>query len=188
MQIDFYLNIDNKLVPKINEFIQLNYYEIVKMAEKITQCQDYEEVAHYVIEQFMLHPKAEDLIKRGEAMKFMSGMIYRNYKSSTSPYHKLYRQSGRVFAKDQIESNTPDTEYDRELDLQIDAVQGILEDMKAEGIHYWYISTLFEMWVDTPNYSELSRKTNIPRTSISEAVEEARQYIIKRLQDNGIID
>ena len=189
------------------------------MTEKITQSRDYEEVAHYVIEQFLIHPKAEELVDRGEAMKFMSGMIYRNYNSSTSPYHKLYRQSGRVYATDPSKWNIAslrenDTEdesqvknlnlvgkslkeqlqtqevedYDYEKDMQIDAVQGIIEDMHAEGIHYWYIATLFQMWVDTPNYSELSRQTMIPRTSIAQAVEEAREYILNRLKENGIIN
>ena len=158
------------------------------MAEKITQSPDYEEIAHYIMEQFMEHPRRDELIKNGQAMKFMSGMIWRNWHSSTSPFYKLYRQSGRIYNRDIIETNIEDEEYDLDRDLRIDAVNGVLEDMKAEGIHYWYISTLFEMWVDTPNFSELSRMTKIPRTSIAEAVLEAKQYIIDRLKENGIID
>ena len=172
----------------IDNFITDNYQQIVKMTEKITQCKDYEEVAHYVIEQFLIHPKAQELVDRGEAMKFMSGMIHRNYKSSTSPYHKLYRQSGRVLASDTIVTDDVVEEYDLELDLKTDAIQGIIEDMHGEGIHTWYIATLFQMWVDTPNFSELSRQTLIPRTSIAQAVEEAREYILNRLKQNGIIN
>jgi len=39
------------------------------------------------------------------------------------------------------------------------------------------------MWLDEPNYSELSRKTGIPRTSISQAVNEAIDYIKTRVND-----
>jgi len=42
------------------------------------------------------------------------------------------------------------------------------------------------MWVKESNYSQLSRQTGIPRTSISHAVEEARVYIQKQLQINNI--
>ena len=193
------------------------------MTEKITQSPEHEEIAHYIMEQFMIHPKRDELIARGEAMKFMSGMIWRNWHSSTSPYHKLYRYNSKIFpydpalfsdsnlSKDDTEQNFDESKwqqpadkmglrnkiqdqninqnsYDHEQDMRILAIEGILEDMEAEGIHHWYISTLFKMWVEMPNYSELSRQTLIPRTSIAEAVEEAKAYIKKRLKDNGIID
>jgi hypothetical protein len=207
----------------MERFFTNHYKDIVKMTEKITQHRDYEEIAHYVMEQFMIHPRRDELIKKGEAMKFMSGMIWRNFHSSTSPYHKLYRQNSKIFpydpflfndsnlSKDDIDTDHDqskfqnysdkkklrvrlqdeafeDTDYDWEKDLKIDAINGILEDMEGEGLHLWYISTLFKMWVKQPNYSELSRQTRIPRTSISEAIDEAREHIIQKLKDNGIID
>lgn len=169
----------------MNEFLTEKYDEIVKMAEKITQHRDYREVAHYVIEQFMQHQRAEELIEKGEAMRFLSGMIHRNFHSSTSPYHKIFRQKNRVHAKHTIEDSL-DEPYDYENDLLLDAIEGILEDMQAESMHTWYIAVLFQMWIETPNYSEISRNTKIPRTSVSFAVEEAIQEIQKRLKDNGI--
>ena len=36
------------------------------------------------------------------------------------------------------------------------------------------------------NFSELSRQTKIPRTSIAKAVEEARTYIQQQLKNNNI--
>ena len=172
----------------MHRFFTTNYKEIVKMAEKITQHPDHEEIAHYIMEQFMEHPRRDELIEKGEAMQFMSGMIWRNYHSSTSPFHKLYRQSGRVFNRPEIDDNREQEEYDRELDIKLSAIEGILEDMQAEGLHTWYLATLFQMWIEVPNYSEMSRQTLIPRTSIAQAVEEAREYILNRLRENGIID
>ena len=173
----------------MNQFLTDKYTEIVKMAEKITQSRDYEEVAHYVIAEFMSHPRAQELIDKGEAMKFISGMIWRSYKSSSSPYHKLYRQSGRVWATDDTKVfEREQDEYDYDQDRLIDAIQGIIEDMHGEGVHWWYCAVLFQMYQETPNFSELSRKTLIPRTSIAHAVREAEQYIKQRLIENGIID
>jgi len=88
----------------LNKFLSDNYDEIVLMALKITQDKEHCEVAHYAIEQFMKNPQSQAIVDRGEGMKFLSGIIYRNYHSSTSPYHKLYRQSGRVFATDRFQA------------------------------------------------------------------------------------
>ena len=52
----------------------------------------------------MNNPQSQAIVDRGEGMKFLSGIIYRNYHSSTSPYHKLYRQSGRVYATDRFQA------------------------------------------------------------------------------------
>ena len=90
-----------------------------------------EEVAHYVISKFLEHKRAEELVNEGKAMVFMSGMIHRSFHSSTSPYHTLYRQKGRVhgFAEGtQLEQE--ETVYDADRDLVIEAIQGILEEMR----------------------------------------------------------
>ena len=76
----------------INEFITNHYKEILLMSKKRVRNNDYEEVAHYVITIFLVTPNAKELITKGEAMKFLSGMIFRSYHSKTSPFYKLYKQ------------------------------------------------------------------------------------------------
>ena len=144
-----------------------------------------EEVAHYVISEFLEHPSAERLVEDNEAMKFMSGMIWRSFNSSTSRYHTIYRQKNRMHTlskpiDDEVE------EYDYDTDYTIEAIEGILEEMYAENIELWYRATLFKMWIQTQNYSEIARKTGIPRTSISQAVEECREFVKQTLKDRNI--
>ena len=69
-----------------------------------------------------------------------------------------------------------------EWDLQIEAIQGIMEDMEADTVEQWFRVVLFKMWLKESNYSELSRITGIPRTSISQAVQECKQYIKERIE------
>jgi len=158
------------------------------MSEKICKgSHESHDVAHFAIESFMQHERCQELIDAGKALNFISGIIHRSFHSSTSQYHTLYRQKGRVHgfsSYSQIERQ--DIEYNHDKDIAIEAIQGILEDMKADSIELWFRSTLFEMWIDTPNFSELSRKTGIPRTSISKAVEEAREWIQHKLKINNI--
>ncbi len=148
---------------------------------------EHEDVAHYVIESFMLNKKALGLIERGEAMKFMSGMIHLSFHSSTSPYHRIYRQKGRMHSLyPETAEAIVDIEYDTQGDIALEAVQGMLEEMLAEGVEQWFRATLFQMWTQEPNYSEIARKTGIPRTSISQAVNECIEYIQEQLKERGI--
>jgi len=135
----------------------------------------------------MEHERAQELVDAGRAMNFLSGIIHRSFHSSTSKYHTIYRQKNRMHTLPQSHDNIQDDNiYDWEQDIATEAIQGILEDMKADTIELWFRAVLFEMWIKEPNFSELSRQTKIPRTSIAKAVEEAKAYIQLTLQNNNI--
>lgn len=158
------------------------------MSQRICKGPEWEDVAHYVMGEFIQRADAQALIDRGEAMKYMSGMIHLSYYSHTSPYHKLYRQSGMVHELyDSTRDGEPEAEdYNIEADLLTEEILGILTDMESENIELWYMSTLFQMWLQEPNYSQISRKTGIPRTSISQAVDECRTYVRETLKQRNI--
>ena len=169
----------------LNNFITVNYDEIVLMSKKICRShRDYLEVAHFVIEKLYENKNAEDIINRGEGMKYVSGMIHLNFHSNTSQFHKYWRQSGRVWASDVVYKgkDREDGEYDYETDKLIMMIETLLEEMEGDNIDRWYKSVLFRMYVDCQNYSELERRTGIPRTSISQAVRECREYIKNKLK------
>ena len=208
----------------MNNYITKEYSKIVHLARKVTRTSDrnvYEELAHHALESFIKHERAEELIEKKQAMLFLSGIMHRNYHSSTSPWHKLYRYGGKEVelktgtgylaniapteyverddmgtywqeSKEHLRDvwNTAyDLPYDEdpnglERDMLIESIQGIMEDMESDTVEQWFRVKLFKMWLDQPNYSELSRITNIPRTSISQAVNECKEYIKKRI-DNG---
>ena len=174
----------------VETFLSEYYDEIVTMSSKICGGHsDHRDVAHYCIADFAEHVRAEELIEAGRAMNFLSGMIHRSFRSSTSPYHKLYRQSGRVHATSNIKDVEPTEEYDTSIDYVTEAILGILEEMKLVGDEnkdVWYMAVLFELWMENPNYSEIARKTQIPRTSISQAVNQCKEYIKEELNNRGI--
>lgn len=178
----------------VETFLSEYYDEIVTMSSKICRGhRDHLDVAHYCIADFAVHDRAEELIDANRAMNFLSGMIHRSFNSSTSPYHKLYRQSGRVHANGNNDQShkafhtRKQEDYDHSIDFMTEAILGVLEEMKVSGDKdIWYMAVLFEMWLDNPNYSELSRKTQIPRTSISQAVQQCREYVQEQLKQRGI--
>lgn len=146
-----------------------------------------EEVAHYVISEFLENPKAESLVSKGEAMSYLSGAIWRSFHSSTSPYHTVYRQKGRVFGLSPWHDNIlDDNEYDHEQDSVTEEILGILTDMSEESKESWYRATMLKMYIEYGNYSEIARRTGIPRTSVSHAVNEAKEFIQQTLKNRGI--
>ena len=145
-----------------------------------------EEVAHYVISQFLENPKAEGLCQTGDAMSYLSGALWRSFNSSTSPYHTIYREKGRVHSLPTGWDPSEETEYDLHSDLILEEIEGILIDMEVESIQTWYQCTIFKMYLKVGNYSEIARKTSIPRTSVSHAVQECRKHIKQTLKQRGI--
>lgn len=183
------------------------------MAKKICKSNpQWEEVGHYCIAQFAEHERATELVEANMAMKFISGMIWRSYWSETSRYHYKHRENNRMVLNgwDKPENayidNIQDTEYDQHTDDVIQAILGILEDMKhtaGEGGNrdkrLWEMAVQLELYFgipedrknwdpDTPatNYSQLSRRTKVPRTTIMKDVAEGLEYIKQVLKNNNI--
>jgi len=175
----------------VNKFLTDNYDDIIVMSKRICKgSREHEDVAHYCITKFLEHKRAEELVIKNEAMRFLSGMIHRSFHSSTSQYHTLYRQKGRVHPNSDNAQHKQDRriqeEYNEDLDLATEAILGILEEMQSEPSDVWFRAKLFELWLETPNFSELERRTKIPRTSISQAVSECREYIRRELKQRNI--
>lgn len=147
---------------------------------------EWEDVAHYAIEQFILHERGQELVDAGRGMQFLSGIIWRSFHSATSEYYTVYKQKGRVHSADMSQLDVADDEYDMNQDLVVGAIQGILEDMQADKDSLWYRARLFLMWLQEPNYSDIARRTGIPRNSVSQAVEEAKVYIRSELKRQNI--
>ncbi len=190
----------------LDNYITKEYKKIVHLARKITKTSDrkvYEELAHHALESFIKHKRAEELIEKKQAMLFLSGIMYRSWYSSTSPYHKErtgYRKEVELYpdvigvggielyvnkSHTQNVWNHYEDEYDYETDQLIESIQGIMEDMESDTVEQWFRVVLFKMWLEQPNYSELERITHIPRTSISQAVKECKQYIKQRIENGN---
>ena len=190
----------------LNNFITDNYDKIVHLARKTVKSSDrliYEDLAHHAMEAFINHERAEELIETKKAMQFLSGIMYRSWCSGLSPWHKErsgYRKEVELYPDiigtgglelfvnkshtENVWAKHDEAPYDMEWDLQIEAIEGVMEDMESDTIEQWFRVTLFKMWLDEPNYSELSRSTGIPRTTISQAVKECKDYIKQRIEWN----
>ena len=190
----------------MNNWIGDNYHKIIEWANNISKGDALaEELAHYSIEKFMTHNRYQEICQRdelepsyGHCRGFLLAIMRNSWigsKSEFSRIHKAHRADvghRKRAVTDEHFTNLLEerehTEYDYEEDFLIEAIQGILEEMELdyEG-RLWYNARLFQMWLETRNFSELSRKTDIPRTSISNAVEEAKAFVLIELKNRKII-
>lgn len=186
-----------------NEWIELNYENIIEWSKNIAKGDQLaEDLAHYAIWQMLEHPKREALAMRERdfpnTMKaFMLTIIRNSWIGPKSPFsrtEKLHRADIGMIKRtihsdafwDSLEL-TNEEEYDHHQDVLIEAVQDILNQMDSNEGKLWYNARLFKMWIECKNFSELSRITSIPRTSISKAVEEAKQYIKDELNNRNLL-
>jgi len=187
-----------------NQWIQENYYEIVKWAKNMTKGDELsEELAHYAIEQFLTHKRYKEINDKhneqpdfGHCRGFILAIMRNSWygkKSEFSRIHKAHRADIGHRKRNVTDTkfntlleNKEQTDYDYEVDYVIEAVYGILEEMSIDTQDLWYKGKLFQMWMEDSNFSSISRATGIPRTSVSNAVTEAKEHIKEQLKLRGI--
>jgi len=181
-----------------------NYTNILQWASNITKSDELsDDLAHYAIEQFLTHHRYEEITAKdlldpsyGHCRGFILAIMRNSWygkKSEFTRYYKVHRadigQRKRNITDEDFEAranNQPKIEYDYNKDYIIEAIEGILEEMTIDTKDLWYKAKLFKLWLQTPNFSKLARETGIPRTSISNAVEEAKEYIKQELKNRNI--
>ncbi len=188
------------------DWIGDNYDKINEWANNICKGDALaEELSHYAIEKFLTHPRRDEIFDRdrldpdhGHNRAFILAIMRNAWFGSKGEFRRvnaLHRADignrKRVVTDEKFLKllDKPDQdEYDFETDRLHDSIMGILEEMEiAHDPKLWFDAKLFMMYLEEPNFSAISRKTDIPRTSISNAVQEARQYIIEQLKERKII-
>jgi len=190
----------------MSDWISNNYENILKWAENISKGDPLaQELAHYAIEKFMQHSRYQEICDKealepeyGHSRGFILAIMRNSWFGKKSEFRRVNANhradigsrkrnvNDSKFA-DLLEENKAE-EYNYDKDYLIEAIEGLLEEMNLDReSRLWFNARLFEMYLETPNFSEISRKTDIPRTSISNAVTEAKEYIIEELKNRQII-
>lgn len=138
-----------------HQWIEQNYKEIIQWSKNISKNSEYKDLAHYVIEQFLLRPDKDEITQDGAARWFIVRTMLNSFRSSTSQYHTIYRQKGRVNTElPELQQAEP---YNPEIDLLFQQAESILQEMlQSKDSKLWYIANLFQRWVEQPNYPKLS--------------------------------
>ena len=189
------------------DWITDNYQNIIQWARNMCKNDQLtEELAHYAIEKLLTNKRYDEILAKhnldpefGHLRGFILAIMRNSWYGKKSEFRRVNANHRadigsrkRIVTDDKWERLTehiPNEDYDFEIDFLVEAIEGLMEEMELSGVEdgLWYRVRLLKMWLDTPNFSELSRITDIPRTSISKAVEEAKAYIIDELKARKII-
>ena len=172
----------------ISEWVQLNYDELRLTLLNITK-NDYDlvdDLLHEVIIIFMEHPKAQELIDKGQAKWFFIRITLNQYRSSTSSFYRDYKKKNLVLEEDWI--IPADDEYDIDEDIIIEKMLNSIEDMLKSNIptekHYALIMMVY--FSNGHNFAECSRMLNIPRTTIRRQFYEGVKIVWDKIRKQDI--
>jgi hypothetical protein len=171
------------MIKEIEDYIAKNYYVLLNIAQKMTK-QDplTKDLLHECILQ--LYDKEVITLKNysDDSIKYYIVAVMRiNYFSKTSPFHYRIRRERMIMNVDV--ATCWDLSYEQE-EFETEMIYQLLELNYAELD--WFKKSLLDMYLSlNRSMNAVSRKTNIPKTSISRYINEIRKTvkedIIKKL-------
>ena len=159
----------------IENYIANNYYTIYNIALKMTK-QDplTKDLLHEVILQ--LYDKQVITLKNYDdnSIKYYIVAVLRiNYFSKTSPFHYRIRRERQLMNVDV--ATCWDISYEQQ-EFETERIYQLLEENYAELD--WFKKSLLDMYLSlNSSMNAVSRKTNIPKTSISRYINEIRKIV-----------
>lgn len=142
----------------------------------------YDDLVQEVILAFIQHPKAHELVQRNEARWFIVRIALNQWKSTSSPFYKSYRLENRTLEGiDLTETDSYMFEDDRIIEIAI----GILDEMYiSNDIDEYYMAMVIMIYLSLDsNFSEMERRLDIPRTSLSKVYKKGIKVLKQRLKD-----
>lgn len=160
---------------QVEEYITKHYYDLLAIAKKI--CKGHEQwsgdLLHFII--LELYDKEEIKLKTfdSNSIKYYITAIMRiNFHSKTSPWHyKFMREFKRMNDINDavINISVEQEEFESELMMEI------MEIEYAELS--WFHKSVFDLYMELESLKKVANKTNIPLTSISRYIKEAKQQV-----------
>lgn len=162
----------------IGEWINENYdtikgwlHNIIKDENQSVQ----DDLFHDILLAFMEHPRAEEIIENGEARWFLVRMTINQSRSSTSKHFKIYKKYNYEFIDNITE--VEEEEYDIKEDIEIETLLNCLDEMYKGNNRERYYAMIILFYITLQNFSEVSRRLNIPRSTISINYKEGIQIL-----------
>ena len=175
---------------QVESYITNNYYELLKIARKITKNHDLtQDLLHEVIIQ--LYEKQHITLKfyDDSSIKYYIVSIIRiNWISKTSPFYYKIR---REFLKydDFLSNVNPNSVFEvseEQKSFEKQQLFSILEESWTELT--WFHKSLMELYLTLGSVNKVAKHTEIPKSSIIKYIKESKETIknnvIEKLKEN----
>jgi hypothetical protein len=159
----------------IETFLAKNYYLLENIAYKLTKGDPLtKDLLHECILQVLEKDKVVLHKNDDKTITYYFTAIMRiNYFSKTSPFHYRIRRERQAMSVDI--ATCWDISYEQE-EFETERIYQLLEENYAELD--WFKKSLLDMYLSlNSSMNAVSRKTNIPKTSISRYINEIRKIV-----------
>jgi RNA polymerase sigma factor (sigma-70 family) len=166
---------------KLNEYITVNYDTLYQAAKNITKGHQLtEDLFQHCIEVLLTDKdgeKIQSLIDKDQLHYYFTAILIRNYHSSTSRFHYIYRKgSDMISDKDVYEVDVPEEEFDALREAKINFIEKQIEHLD------WYDKQLVKLYFyENLSYRKIAELTKIPKTSIYNGITSIKNKIKNKL-------
>jgi hypothetical protein len=184
----------------VTQWTELNYQPFKEACQRICEGNPlYEELTHYVLSEFLGKTDVQSIVQSGGAFFYCLRMATNNWKSTTSPFYRNYRDPNLNVPLN--ERHYQEREDPQEEDLGTEHAPSSRTKAQMNGIEQegdwtweelyehvsqgmetlgWYEKELIKVYAENNgNASLVSRLTKIPRTSINLTVKKVRIHLMK---------
>jgi hypothetical protein len=159
--------------PEINDYITKNYYELLKICNKITKNDTWAgDLLNDVLLQ--LYEKNEINIKKlddNSIKYYIVKCLTINWYSKTSPFYRKVRKESSLY-------NELFEVMDKESDDDIFNTHKLLDIMEMEWTEVnWFNKIIFQKYITMGSLKKVSIDTTIPITSIARYVNETKAIV-----------
>lgn len=164
---------------EIEKYITLNYYELLKIARKITKNHDLtQDLLHEVILQ--LYQKEHIVLKfyNDTSIKYYIVSIIRiNWISKTSPFYYKVRREFLKYSDfmENINTNSIYEISDEQKFYEKEKLFDILEKEYTELT--WFHKSLMNLYLTLGSVNKVAKHTEIPKSSIIKYIKESKNQI-----------
>jgi hypothetical protein len=161
---------------EIQEYIVKNYFELLKIAKRITRGHElYNDLLNDIILQ-MYERESEIKLKTYEDndIKYYITAIMRvNWMSKTSPFYYRYKRSIDLSQplSDNYENQADDFDERMDREVLIQCLEISFSELN------WFHKSVFEMYLTLGSLKAVSKKTGVPLSSIARYVKQSKEEI-----------
>jgi RNA polymerase sigma factor (sigma-70 family) len=170
---------------KLNEYITVNYDTLYQAAKNITKGGLLtDDLFQHCIEVLLVDKdgeKIQSLIDKNQLHYYFTAILIRNYHSSTSRFHYIYRKgSDMISDKDVYQVDIPEEEFDALKEAKISFIEGEIQKLD------WYSREMVKLYFyEGLSFRKISELTNIPKTSCWNTIQDIKNKLIDKLEDGG---
>lgn len=163
------------------KYITENYKTLYQAAQNITKGHALtDDLFSHCIEVLLTDKNEEKiqlLIEKKQLHYYFVSILIRNYHSSTSRFHYIYRKGSDIRSdKDVYELDIPEDEFDAVKEAKISFIEGEIKDME------WYEREMVKLYFyEGMSYRKISEYTKIPKTSVYNSINQIKNKIKDKL-------